>query len=222
MPRSYASDLLANDLGLEGGRLTEYPTRPERRRSDLLMIILATCATTAVLFNALAMQNGRRGALLPSLASLQSQAPKPVPAPASPSVPASTPAPAATDDTPAAPITLAPAIPLPPVKPPVPPRPAPAAVATPAPPAAAQPVSLQPASAAVRPPADLAVSPRVMEIQKALASIGYGPVPIDGRFGTSTQQAIQRFERDRRLPVTGEVNDRLVKELNAVAGFSIR
>lgn len=82
-------------------------------------------------------------------------------------------------------------------------------------------MSLQPA-AAVRPPADIAVSPRVMEVQKALASIGYGPVPIDGRIGVPTQQAIQRFERDRRLPVTGEVNDRLVKELNAVAGFSIR
>ena len=61
-----------------------------------------------------------------------------------------------------------------------------------------------------------------MEIQKALASIGYGPIHIDGRAGEATRQAIERFERDRRMPVTGNISDRMVRELNLVGGFAIR
>lgn len=72
----------------------------------------------------------------------------------------------------------------------------------------------------VRPPAEV-LSPRVLAVQKALANIGYGPLRIDGRASPATREAIQRFERDRRLPVSGEVSDRLVRELNAVAGTSI-
>ncbi|MFT0860952.1 peptidoglycan-binding domain-containing protein [Ancylobacter sp. G4_0304] len=241
MPRSYASDLLANDIGLEGGRLADYVPRSERRRSDLLMVFLAAAASAAVLFNALALQNGRRDDIT-SLFSLVS-APKPAPVPrsapaelraAEPAPPASAPAASAPEATPPAPapIVLAPSIPLPPVKPAAPPPKPPAPVqtqpvqapvqapvplyGTPAPSAATQ------NPAAFRPPAEIGASARVMEIQKALASIGYGPVPIDGRTGTATEQAIQRFERDRRLPVTGNISDKLIRELNAVGGFSIR
>ncbi len=74
----------------------------------------------------------------------------------------------------------------------------------------------------VTPPAPVAASARVMEVQKALARLGYGPIRIDGRVSDSTRDAIQRFERDRRLPITGEVSDRLVRALNEVAGFSIQ
>jgi hypothetical protein len=72
----------------------------------------------------------------------------------------------------------------------------------------------------VRPPADV-LSPRVLAVQKALANLGYGPIRIDGRSGGATKDAIERFERDRRLPISGEVSDRMVRELNAVGGTNI-
>lgn len=239
MPRSYASDLLADDIGLEGGRLTDYAPRSERRRSDLFMVFLAAAASAGVLVNALALQNGRRDDITSLFSLISSEKPAPVPpsapaqlrtpepAPAAPA-PLNT-APEAAPPAPPAPIVLAPSIPLPPVKPAAPP-PKPAAPAQTAPAPIQSPVPLYgtPAPAAAqnpasfRPPAEIGVSARVMEIQKALASIGYGPVPIDGRVGATTQQAIQRFERDRRLPVTGEINEKLIRELNAVGGFSIR
>lgn len=86
------------------------------------------------------------------------------------------------------------------------------------------PANVAPAAAApaAMPPADVAVSARVMEVQKALARLGYGPIRIDGRVSEATRDAIQRFERDRRMPVTGDISDRLVRALNEVAGFSIQ
>ncbi|HSI42438.1 MAG TPA: peptidoglycan-binding domain-containing protein, partial [Xanthobacteraceae bacterium] len=74
----------------------------------------------------------------------------------------------------------------------------------------------------VRPPAELPASPRLMSVQKALAKIGYGPVRIDGRDSAATRAAIERFERDRRLPVTGTVSDRLLRELTAVSGLAVQ
>jgi peptidoglycan hydrolase-like protein with peptidoglycan-binding domain len=39
--------------------------------------------------------------------------------------------------------------------------------------------------------------------------------------GPGTRQAIERFERDRRLPVTGEFTPRTVRELTAASGISV-
>jgi peptidoglycan hydrolase-like protein with peptidoglycan-binding domain len=61
-------------------------------------------------------------------------------------------------------------------------------------------------------------SKRVLGVQRALADFGYGPVKPTGAFGPDTRAAIEKFERDRKLPVTGEVSDRLVRELTAVTG----
>jgi hypothetical protein len=36
--------------------------------------------------------------------------------------------------------------------------------------------------------------------------------------GTDTQAAIQKFERDRKLPVTGQLSDRLIKDLVVLTG----
>ena len=51
---------------------------------------------------------------------------------------------------------------------------------------------------------------------------------LDGRLvveaaavGADTQTAIAKFERDRKLPVTGQMSDRLVKELTAMTGHPI-
>ncbi|MFG1477489.1 peptidoglycan-binding domain-containing protein [Xanthobacter sp. V4C-4] len=73
----------------------------------------------------------------------------------------------------------------------------------------------------IRPPADVPSSPRVLAVQRALAKLGYGPLKVNGAMSAETRQAIQRFERDRKLPADGEVTDRLVRELGAVSGLAI-
>lgn len=69
------------------------------------------------------------------------------------------------------------------------------------------------------PIADLiAPSKRVIAIQRALADYGYGQVKPTGVHDPATRGAIEKFERDRKLPITGQVSDRLVRELAAVTG----
>jgi hypothetical protein len=64
-------------------------------------------------------------------------------------------------------------------------------------------------------------SHRVAAVQRALTEYGYGQLKPTGTVGTDTQAAIQKFERARRLPVTGQVSERLVRELTAVIGHPI-
>ncbi|CUU42807.1 hypothetical protein BVIRIDIS_18220 [Blastochloris viridis] len=85
--------------------------------------------------------------------------------------------------------------------------------ATPRPPAAV------PASSPA--PTAMPIDTRILAIQRALARLGYGPLRPDGRPGGETRAAVQRFERDRNLPVTGEISSRLVRELAAVSGMPI-
>jgi hypothetical protein len=61
-------------------------------------------------------------------------------------------------------------------------------------------------------------SRRVAAVQRALTEFGYGQLKPTGTVGSDTQAAIQRFERERKLPVTGTVSDRMVKELATVTG----
>lgn len=219
MPRSYASDLLVDDIDLHGERVAGRPYRQGRRRSDLFMLVLAAGASAAVLFNALALQQGRPGTAGRGPASAAPdirQVNTPRPTSTSPAVTPAAP-PAASSPTPAAPLPLdAVPAPVPPAKPAAP-RAAPAAA-----PAAPMAEKAAASPADLLPPGDVPVSPRVMDIQKALARLGYGPIRIDGIFGAATEEAIQRFERDRRLPVTGQMSDRVIRELTAVSGFTIR
>jgi hypothetical protein len=62
---------------------------------------------------------------------------------------------------------------------------------------------------------------RIIAAQRALNRIGVGPVKADGRFGEETRAAIERFERERRLPVTRELTPRTLRELAAVSGTRI-
>lgn len=222
MPRSYASDLLVDDIDLHGERVAGRPYRQGRRRSDLFMLVLAAGASAAVLFNALALQQGRPGTASRGATAAPDIRQVNTPRPTSTS-PAVTPAapPAASVAAPAAPMPLdaAPA----PVATPVPPaKPAAPRAASAAAPAAPMAEKAAASPADLLPPGDVPVSPRVMDIQKALARLGYGPIRIDGIFGAATEEAIQRFERDRRLPVTGQMSDRVIRELTAVSGFTIR
>jgi len=64
-------------------------------------------------------------------------------------------------------------------------------------------------------------SRRVASVQRALTDYGYGQLKPTGTVGSDTQAAIQRFERSRRMPVTGQMSDRLVRELAVVTGRPI-
>jgi hypothetical protein len=87
-------------------------------------------------------------------------------------------------------------------------------------------LAVAPANVA-RPPAPIpataqsAGARRVAAVQRALTQYGYGQLKPTGAVGADTQAAISKFERDRKLPVTGQMSDRLVKELTAMTGHAI-
>ncbi len=70
----------------------------------------------------------------------------------------------------------------------------------------------------IRPSGESPGSSRVLTVQRVLARLGYGPVRLNGISDTATRASIERFERDRNLPVSGEITDRLIRELAAVSG----
>jgi Putative peptidoglycan binding domain len=84
----------------------------------------------------------------------------------------------------------------------------------------------------VRPPAPIPASSRaeiiassgsrrVAAVQRALTEYGYGQLKPTGTVGSDTLAAIQKFEREHRIPVTGQMSDRLVRELTAMIGHPI-
>jgi hypothetical protein len=82
------------------------------------------------------------------------------------------------------------------------------------------------ASNVPRPPAPIPAGPtvgsrRVAAVQRALTEYGYGQLKPTGTIGSDTQAAIQKFERERNIPVTGQMSDRLVHELAAMIGHPI-
>jgi hypothetical protein len=67
-------------------------------------------------------------------------------------------------------------------------------------------------------PAQAAPSPRVMQAQRALNDFGYGPVKATGVVDAATTAAVAKFERSRKLPVTGLLSPKVVKEISADTG----
>jgi hypothetical protein len=61
-------------------------------------------------------------------------------------------------------------------------------------------------------------SNRTMAVQRALAEFGYGQIKPTGTIGPETKAAIEKFERERKLPVTGQVSERLTRELTTLKG----
>jgi len=61
-------------------------------------------------------------------------------------------------------------------------------------------------------------SPRIIAMQRALAEYGYGQIKPSGTLDSDTQRAIEKFERERKLPVTGQLSDRLLRELAEMTG----
>jgi putative peptidoglycan binding protein len=166
------------------------------RPADAVAFVVMTCAIAAVLVNALLIQPAsHRGSVLTGAA-----------APAKPASladqPAVTPRPRQVD-TPHASTTT--------------PR-APAAAIKSA--TAGLPVarSSSIASATAERPVP---SKRVIAVQRALAEFGYGQIKPSGTVDAETQAAIQKFERERKLPITGQASERVLRELAAMTGRSL-
>ncbi len=53
----------------------------------------------------------------------------------------------------------------------------------------------------------------VISLQSQLAARGYDPGPIDGLMGERTRAAIRAYQRDRQMPIDGQVSQALVASL---------
>ena len=60
----------------------------------------------------------------------------------------------------------------------------------------------------------------VTGVQRALAKLGFN-VKATGTIGPQTHKAIEAFEKDRHMPVTGEVSHRMTKVLAAESGLKL-
>jgi hypothetical protein len=69
-----------------------------------------------------------------------------------------------------------------------------------------------------RPPVNIPANNRLPGVQRALAEFGYGQIKPTGVADPETRAAIEKFERERKLPVTGQLSERLVRELTAMKG----
>lgn len=197
---------------------------------ETLAALVLVAAAGAITVNALGLQRGRHPAPLFSPRSLEQPAQAPIP----PARPAQTQAPAP-GVLPAAPAAVAPAV-APPARPPkasaspiaelirtgeAPPRPAAAASADAKPSRDGIGDLIRAGDAGPRPPANVGEPGRVAAAQRALIKLGYGPLKADGVMGAGTRQALERFEKDRRLPVTGELAARTVRDLAAHSGIAV-
>ena len=86
--------------------------------------------------------------------------------------------------------------------------------------------STPPSVAVARPPAPIpvqqgAAARRIAGVQRALAEYGYGNLKVTGAMSGETQAAIQKFEREHKMQVTGQVSDRLLRELGAAIGHPV-
>lgn len=64
----------------------------------------------------------------------------------------------------------------------------------------------------------LAPSKKVQAIQRALSDFGYGQIMPNGVYDADTRVAIEKFERDHGMPVTGRISDVLMRALATMTG----
>ena len=168
-------------------------TRVTERPVDSFAVVGAAAATLVIIVNALFLQSGARSA--PFLAT---PAPPPVADLQPKAVPQGTlkPADMAPTHTAALPPRLqqAAAVPSP----------------VPLPPRRNDPI------------ADLiGPSQRIQAVQRVLSEYGYGQLKSSGLPDDATSQAIEKFEREHKLPISGRISDKLVRELAAMTGRPI-
>lgn len=63
-------------------------------------------------------------------------------------------------------------------------------------------------------------SQRIAAVQRALTDYGYGQIKPTGTVGPDTQLAIQKFERQYGQPITGNMSEKLIRDLTTVTGRS--
>ncbi|OKO90449.1 peptidoglycan-binding protein [Bradyrhizobium sp. NAS80.1] len=190
---------------------------------DTLAGLVAVAAISAIVANALFLQTGRHPA--PMFGTVIN-----LPAPSALSNPMPRPRPVGADTSPLEPkATEFRAEPKPAERPPEKPVEAPAST-----PRSSDPLtnlvkataSTPPSAAIARPPAPVPVqqSPaarRIAGVQRALSEYGYGNLKVTGAMSGETQAAIQKFEREHKMQVTGLVSDRLLRELGAAIGHPV-
>lgn len=209
MPRQIAED---DEKPRRRRRAAAVAVEPEPERGLIMRVLLhspkdtlaataALAAVIAIVTNAMFLQAGRHPSPMFSTAAvspLSAVAPSPAPLPRVRPAEAE----ARVIDKP---LESAASVPAKPV----------AAPAVPRPPAAIH-------SAKSDPVGDLIISTRrIAAVQRALTEYGYGQLKPTGVIGTDTQAAIQKFERDRKMPVTGQLSDRLIKDLTVLTGRPI-
>lgn len=59
---------------------------------------------------------------------------------------------------------------------------------------------------------------RVVAVQRVLADFGYGQIGATGIVDPETRAAIERFEREHKLPVTGRITSELTRQLSVMSG----
>jgi len=70
--------------------------------------------------------------------------------------------------------------------------------------------------------ASVNVPPRLVAVQRILSEFGYGQIKPTGVLDGSTSAAIEKFETEHKLPVTGRLSDRLLGELTTMIGHPIQ
>ncbi len=184
-----------------------------RRPGRTLAGVMVAALVTGIVLNAVMFQTGYHPS--PLFGSPRAAAPAPKSVAAAPPLPAPRPASLA----PSAPVAPSPA-PL--ARAPETPAAAPRAAAREAEPApVAAKKDLIAALLNGESPQDAAApAARVAAVQKALIKAGF-VLRADGVMGATTRQALERFERDRRLPVTGDLSPRTLRELADQSGVAI-
>lgn len=208
-------------------------------RKDSVAALCAILAAGAIVTNALFLQRGPHPApILVNKPPVRAAVPNmPAPVAASPARPATTPIetrdvtlprpnpakmeaaksePARAEPTRAEPARLEPvkaapvkSEPLPAAKQDAPPRP----VRMIPMPEASAPRPPDPIGEIIAPPAR-----RVSAVQRVLSDFGYGQIKPTGHFDRETQDAIEQFERAKKLPVTRQITPVLMRELASLAG----
>lgn len=72
-----------------------------------------------------------------------------------------------------------------------------------------------PAAPAPAPVANVDMQRAVSDLQARLAARGYNPGPIDGKMGAQTRAAIRAYQKDRGMPIDGQITQALVTSLNS-------